>query len=446
MRVVIRINYCFSYRIRSDRDIRQLLFRCRCQLPFFCFTVQGQVCTKHKLCLPQCHSARRCDVELHIRRRRRPRIVADRLRQFQIAHLAGVGHFYRDGIILNRANRIIAVGHVEVVQTIDILRYDIACTVGQVGNGLGLTALERHGAHAFAVELNAAEVASDRLVVRIGQRNDDGIVLGGVRADRADDLLHDRQANLLLGVFKGNQAAAGQRVVIVGESDVRRFFRDRRFLLTGIGGQVFIMEHPLLFLRVIGHKAFLAAGQLIVGDGGVELGIITAGVTRLDDNLHQIACGIQNIARLVLTAILIDPVIEGTKLLKHQGHELDQAFVVAFDLVESNAWIVLPTIAGSGIVFIKLLHHESELRLGGIAVHGLKAIEGNIRGDQVATMIRPHMGLRVGTRMDLVADHGAIELTGLPKANLNLRIWGNDMAGGTAIDHHHRGIRSVIDQ
>ena len=445
MRVIVRIDYCLSYRIRSDRDIRQLLLRCIIQRK--CITAPVEICTQAEAGLAQCHSARRCDRECDVRRVI-SRISADRLRQFQVAYLAGVGYVYGDGIILNRASRIIAVGHVEIVQTIGILRYDIACTVGQAGNGLGLTALERHGAHALAIEFNAAEGAGDGITARIGQRDVDGIVLGGVRADRADDLLFDRQANLLLSVFKGDQAAAGQRVVIVGESDVRRFFRDRRFLLTGIGGQVFIMEHPLLFLRVIGHKAFLAAGQLIVGDSGVELGIITAGVTRLDDNLHQIACGIQNIARLVLAAILIDPVIEGTKLLKHQGHELDQALVVAFDLVEGNAGIVLPAIAGSGIVFIKLLHYESELRLGSIAVHGLEAIEGNIRGDQVATMIRPHMGLRVGTRMDLVADHGAIELTGLilPQADLNLRIWGNDMAGGTAIDHHHRGIRSVIDQ
>ena len=201
-------------------------------------------------------------------------------------------------------------------------------------------------------------------------------------------------------------------MVLTGETDPGRFLRDRGLLLAFVGGQELVVEDPLTGVGVIGHKAFLFARQLIVGDLALQLSV-SRGVVRHHFYLHEIARRIQDVAGLVLALILVNPVVEGSDILKVQRHELDQALVVALRLVEGRRRVVLPAIVVCSIIFIELLHHERELLFAGFVVQQLGAVQGNVCGNQVAALVGPHMGLGMRTGVYLVADHGAVELAGL---------------------------------
>ena len=364
--------------------------------------------------------------------------AGDNLLDTDLANFSGIRNKHGDRIVLNRAFCIITVGHHKVVQAGGVLCHDIARAIGQAGDALGLAALKRHGAHALAIELNTAVGAGDRFVARVGQRDGDGIVLGRVGADRADDLLLDRQADLLLFVVEGNVLTAHARMVFIREGDILN-------ILVRISIQQLAMENPLGSVAVIGHKSCFV-DQLIVGDAGLEL-CIAVGVIRRDVDLYQIAGSIQNIARLVLAAVLVDPVIESTGLLEDQRHELDQALRAGLTglgllrLVEGGVGIVLPAVAGSGIIFIELLHHEGELHIGLLAIDGLGAVEGDVGRDQVAAMIRPHMALGAIVGLDLVADHGAVVVAAFTQ---NLSIWRDDMAKLRGVRRMYRGRRRIV--
>ena len=380
--------------------------------------------------------------ERRVRRDAPLRHAVHRFGHTDLADLAGVGHDRGHGIVFDRA-LFAGIGHHEVVQVGGILDHLIARAIGQAGDLLGLAVLELYGSLTLLVELNTVKGAGDRLTAHTGQRDGDAVALGLVRTDRALHDLLDRQADLLLGVVEFDQSTADGRVPSGGYADARR---DRARRLAVVGGQELRVEHPLAGVGVIGHQALLIAGQFIIGDRRRQQGV-AVGVIRLNDDLHQIAGAVQVVGGLVLAAVLKDPVIEGAHLFEVQGDELDQALVLAlFGLVEGCAGLVLPAVAGGRILLIKLLHHEGKLLVSRLALNGLGAVEGDVGGDQVAALVGPHMGLGVAARMDLVADHGAVELTVLAQADLDLGVRRDDMAGGTAVHDHRRGVRGVVDQ
>ena len=89
MRVVVWIHYRLSDRVGTYGDVRQFFLRCCCQFPLATCFIQRQIRSQGEARLVQVYSARCRDCECYVRCRRRTRMSADRLRQFQVTGVFG---------------------------------------------------------------------------------------------------------------------------------------------------------------------------------------------------------------------------------------------------------------------------------------------------------------------------------------------------------------------